>query len=262
MEAIAASSIGDILPVGGKGKKKNVPWEYIALAALGGATIVTGTMLAVQWKHASVGRKVENDVVSFLKHYGATINGKKISGGPINVPVTVEEAVTGTVNSMIKDVHARVAAKKAHQQAQGQAPAQPQGAPDAIMPIIGGAPGAPGGLVPQMMAPAPPAGPQPRSPKMTGMQVTGGASGMTAPAGSLQPESTGVRGAQPEFPEAPISGKTGRPATHHAEEPHAIGTMTRDSESFTADGVDQDYSYAAPTPPGMHMPPGGRPPMD
>lgn len=291
-----AAAIGQAVPGGKKNKMmmKKMPWEYIALAALGSATIITGTILAVQWKHAKVGRKVENDVIKFLKQYGASVNGKKISGGPINTPVSVEDAVTGTVSSMIGDIHARVEHSKKQKAlaAQGAQAAQAQVVPEMVIPRVGGSSASAGGLIPQPMAPLPasgpsgsaggqrpmnpaqgqiqmqqqtqqPSGPHSRSARSGGMQVSGG---ISAPAGSLQPENTGARGSQPEFPEAPISGRTGTIVKHDVDgngSPQMIGTMTRDSDQYGGDGDgDGDYSYAPPTPPGMHMPPGGSIPQD
>jgi hypothetical protein len=93
------------------GKKGGVNWELIALAAAGSIAVVTGGMLVVQWKHAALGRRISNDVVDFLKLHGAVVAGKNISGGPVTVPMTIDQAVVGTIDTIIKDINVRAMSK-------------------------------------------------------------------------------------------------------------------------------------------------------
>jgi hypothetical protein len=234
--ATAAGGVADA------SKAKKVPWEYVALAVLGGATVITGTFLAVQWKHAAVGRKVQKGVVDFLTHYGASVHGKTISGGPLNAPVTVDEAVVGTVNTMIKDVHGRVAQSKrraAPANAQAQpSPQQQQAAAAAqyeqqlyharpqkdVRKPQTDAPGPEEAIVPQMRS----TGARSRAAQVS----SGDASG---PFGGFSPSDG----------EAPPNQRGGAPG--------AVDV------SGSGDG---DYNYVPPTPPGMRRPPNGEIPPD
>jgi hypothetical protein len=219
-------------------KKKSIPWTYIALAVLGGCTLATGALLMTQWKHARLGRKVERDVLTFLKHYGSSVKGKVVSGGLLNVPLGVEDAITGTVNTMIKDVHTRVMAIK-------KAAPPKSGEDDSDEPQEGTAP---------MVTPSPKSGDgaTPKAQRMKrGSAMVGGSKRI--PSGE-----EGETGGPPEFPEPTISAKTGKvikAMTGQVEETRIIGSLTRDTVDSRED--DDDFSYKPPIPPGMRT--GGAP---
>lgn len=156
------------------GKKHNgFTWEHAAILILGGAAIVSSGLLYTQWKHAAVGRKISGDVVDFLKLHGAQVSGKKILGGPVSVPMDLDEAVISTVDTILGDITHR--AKRPPSQQPDQGPAAPT-------PSNGGRP-APG-HAPQAPAPAPmpatsggatPAFPDPPISGRTGMPISQGA---------------------------------------------------------------------------------------
>jgi hypothetical protein len=201
---------------GASGKNKwKFTWEHGVMLVLGGAALVSGGMLAVQWKHAKVGRKVSSNVVTFLQKYGATLSGDIISGGPVVTQMPVDEAVVGTIEKILSDINNRVEAKK--RQPSGASPQEPAMAQQ--QQVQAQAQGRPGRT------------PVHGSPVMQ----------------SMQPAQQG--GEQPTFPEAPISGKSGLPVQQGTE--GYTGTMSHDSQG-ASDA--QDYSYQPPIPPGM-MPP-------
>lgn len=143
-------------------------WKTIGVVLLGAVAVGSTAMLAYQWRHAKLGRAVQTKVVDFLKMHGATMTDKRhIAGGPVTVPITVEEAVLGTIDQVIRDINADVRAKKA-----AAAAAAASAAPSA-----GTAPAAPKPVAPAPMGGAP-------------------------PPGATRPT---------EFPEPPISSRTGRP---------------------------------------------------
>jgi hypothetical protein len=126
----------------------HLKWEHVAMAVLCGAALTSSGMLYVQWKHAALGRRVSGDVVNFLKHHGATVEGVKVSGGPVMVPMSVDEAVVSTIDTILRDITRKAAGSaKPHQQHQQQ-DAQPHqasagGPPPFPEPPISGKTGAP-----------------------------------------------------------------------------------------------------------------------
>jgi hypothetical protein len=193
-------------------------WEHVAIAVLGGAALVSTGMLYTQWKHASLGRRVSGDVVDFLKTHGATVNGKKIVGGPVSVPMDVDEAVVSTVDTILKDISRRATRPpRAGQQ-------QQQAAQDQVLPPSGG-----GGM------PTPSSGGRP-SPKQSP---------------SMVPQQGGAQG-PPQFPDPPISGKTGMPVSREAM--LESGSVSQGGYPSESGGREEDFSYAPPMPPGMVPP--------
>ena len=96
--------------------KNKFSWEHIALVALGGAAVVSSGLLMVQWKHAQVGRRVTGDVLDFLQMCDAKVQGKFIVGGPVTVPMKIDDCIVSTVDTMIKDFHDRALVAKENQQ--------------------------------------------------------------------------------------------------------------------------------------------------
>jgi hypothetical protein len=83
-------------------------------------------MLAMQWKHAKLGRKIQTDVLDFLKLHGSVITDRHISGGFITAPaMDINEAVVATVETIIRDLNAEVKKKMSAPQ-----PRQQQQDPD------------------------------------------------------------------------------------------------------------------------------------
>jgi len=243
MEAVSQLASVPNVALPGKGMKKfKFTWEHGALLLLGGAALISGTMLWFQWKPATIGRRVRGDLVTFLKKHGAQVDGNKISGGPVTIPMTLDDAVVGTIDTIISDINTR-AAKRGPAGSVGQAGSAGQGharTPE-IVAAAESAHGA-GGAVPR------PGRSQGRG------QGQGQQQQMMMPAGSAAPQ-----GGKSGFPEPPISGRTGNPIVAPNEPtmqlPQVIGGMTHDSQGETPQG--DDFSYQPPIPPGMRPPGAG-----
>lgn len=187
-----------------------IRWEHIAMAVLGGVAFASTGVLYMQWKHASLGRKLSKDVLEFLVQHGAIVHGKKIMGGPVSVQMETSEAVISTVDTILKDISRRAVRaphKKTdfdpdHQQQMNSSQPQPQ------------------------------------------PQLSNGGRPTQQQQQSSNPD---TRQGPPEFPEPPISGKTGRPVSR--EDISVSGSFSSESGA-----VDQDFSYTAPMPPGMRPP--------
>lgn len=256
MEALSAASplaLTGALP-GKGGRKLKFTWEHGAMLLLGGAAIISSGMLLVQWKHATMGRRVSKDVVTFLQKHGAQINGKKISGGPVTIPMNVDEAVVGTIDTIISDINNRTSKK-------APGPVGPAGArqpgppgshartPDVVAAAMGQAGIVPGGpVVRSGRSPA-----QGRGPADQLMMPVGSTEGAGNSASGHMPQAGNGKGA---FPEPPLSGRTGLPVGRADEPmmrlPDAIGGMSHDSQGEAGNG--DDFSYQPPMPPGMQNP--------
>ena len=214
----AVHAVGTCSGQGKHGFKFN--WEHVAIAVLGGAALVSTGILYTQWKHASLGRRISGDVVDFLKVHGAKVSGKKIAGGPVSVPMDVDEAVVSTVDAVLKDITRR--ATRAPRSGQDQQPQQQ----DQVLPPSEGA------------MPTPSSGgrpsPKPQSPTMMPQQPGSGQQGPRV------------------FPEAPISGKTGMPVSREAM--LEGGSVSQGGYPSESGGREEDFSYAPPMPPGMVPP--------
>lgn len=234
--AVPAAATAVVTPGAPVANKSKFKWEHGAMIALGGAALITGGMLLMQWKHATMGRKISKDLVAFLKMHGAQVDGDQISGGPITVPMSVDEAVIGTVDTIIRDVNGRTGPKRPQQKG--------------------------GAKVPDVVAAA-------EAAAAAQAQAQAQAQGQAHPGNGRAPArgsqmitpQVAVQGGNPVFPESPISGKTGLPVSQPGEQtmmqlPQTIGGMTHDSRG-EAPGDGDDYSYRPPVPPGMSMPPGG-----
>lgn len=190
---------------GGNGFKFR--WEHVAIAVFGGVALVSTGVLYTQWKHASLGRRVSGDVVDFLKTHGATVSGKKIMGGPVSVPMDVDDAVVSTVDTILKDISRR--ASRGPRGATAQTAAPPPPAPSS------------GGRL----------SPKPQAPTMV-----------------PQKEQSGP----PQFPEPPISGKTGMPVSREAT--LEGGSISQSEYASVSGNREEDFSYTPPMPPGMAPP--------
>ena len=231
---------GTVLPVaaatvavpGNHGKKFKFTWEHGVMIALCGAALISGGLLMVQWKPAMMGRRVKKDLVTFLKAHGAQVEGDKISGGPVTIPMTVDEAVVGTIDTIITDINNRT--KKTQ-----QPPRHNNRTPEVVAAAADAAAQGAQGATPRSGRP------QGRSP----------ADQMMMPAGAQAPQ-----GGKPEFPEAPLSGRTGKPVTQQQQPeqqmqlPQTIGGFTHDSQGDVPSSG--DFSYIPPMPPGMRPPVG------
>jgi hypothetical protein len=211
-------------------------WERVALVALGGAAVVASGLLLVQWRHAVVGRRVSRDVVDFLKHHGAAIDGEFIVGGPVSVPMKVDAAVVGTVDTLLRDItrHAASAAPAKDDRRQG---AQSSGDEAAVA--------------------AAAVGSRAHRPKK-GSRV-----GASAP-----PAATREEGGRPKFPEPMLSGKTGLPVAAREEDedggedgPRSLPPSLNEPQGGRGQGgggshsdQENDFSYQPPMPPGMKPP--------
>ena len=103
------SSFVDQAATVAKGRDSALSWKTLALVTVGGVAAVSTTLLAMQWKHASLGRKVQNDVVDFLKLHGSVVSDRHISGGFITAPkLAINEAVISTIETIIKDLNTEV----------------------------------------------------------------------------------------------------------------------------------------------------------
>jgi hypothetical protein len=174
----------------------------------------------VQWKHASLGRRLSGDVVDFLKVHGARVNGKRIVGGPVSVPMDVDEAVVSTVDAVLKDITRRASrgppAEHAQQATAGAAPGQ-------------------GGPIPS----------------------NGGRAGSSRPnSPAMAPQQEQSQSGQRVFPEPPISGKTGLPVT--SDPTIEGGNFSQGGYPSESGNREEDFSYNPPMPPGM-MPPTSMP---
>lgn len=219
-----ASSTGTLAPQQVSGvvcpstKGSFVKWEHVAMAVLGGAALVSSGILFVKWKDAALGRKVSEDVVGFLKHHGATVEGKKISGGFVTVQMSVDEAVVNTVDTILNDISRKAA----------RPPPRPSADPNAQLPPT---------TAPRAFVPESP--PQRRKGGRGGSQVM-------AP---QRPEAGG--GGPPQFPEPPISGKTGMVVTRDA----TVDSGSLEGSGYPAESSGgEDYTYTPPMPPGMRPP--------
>jgi hypothetical protein len=79
------------------------PRNILLLAAVGTAA-ASGAALAIQWQKAQLGRRVSKDVVAFLKLHGSVVDDHMIQGGPVIVPMKVDDAVVNTVNTILRDL--------------------------------------------------------------------------------------------------------------------------------------------------------------
>lgn len=167
----------------------------------------------MQWKHASLGRKVSGDVVDFLKMHGATVSGGKIVGGPVSVPMEVNEAVVSTVDTILKDISSRATRSRKPPPARTSDDSLPPTAEQAPHPV-------------SRMSPT-------------------NARAVHKPTGQAQQ-------GPPQFPEPPISGKTGKVLSTEAT--LEGGSVSRGAYPSESGGDGEDFSYAPPMPPGMAPP--------
>ena len=246
------------------GKRFKFTWEHGVMLALGSAALISSGLLWFQWKPATMGRRVKKDLVSFLKVHGAQVDGNKISGGPVTIPMTVDEAVVGTIDTIISDINSRTkrtpaagsaaaaagagaAGAPRQGQGQGQGAAAHNRTPDVVAAAAAAAAAAAsnaqGGGIPRSGRS------QGRAPAQGQMMMPAGAS-----AGQGQGQAQGQ--APASFPEPPVSGRTGRPVVEGNEPtmqlPQALGGMTHDSQGEVPQG--DDFSYMPPIPPGMRPP--------
>lgn len=225
-----------------KGKRK-FPWEYVLLASISGVAALSAGFAFLQWKHASVGRKVSKDVLGLLKGLGATVNKGSISGGPVTVQMPVDVAVTRTVENMIDEV-VEIAKRKGKAKTHAQ---QPQAPPVDY---------------PQTNTPQQP---------QQAMARKGGRGSAVGAVPAVMPDPDDSRrgstrmSEQPEFPEPAISGRTGEQVSRTTEDPMGsqgpIGMLQQ--SGYPAEGSansNNDFSYQPIVPPGMRPP--GQIPMD
>lgn len=78
-------------------------WKTGGLIIAGGACLIVGGVLIMQWRHACVGRKVGKTVLKFLEMHGAKLKHGIISGGPVEAPMPLDAAIVNTVHLMIDD---------------------------------------------------------------------------------------------------------------------------------------------------------------
>ena len=222
----------------GAGADKGMRWEHIVMMVLGGAAVLSTGMLVSQWRFASVGRKVSGDVVEFLKHHGASVEGDVIVGGPVSVPMRVGDAVISTVDTLLLDISRKAREPVAQSHHRRSAGSDDSGGESRASPS--------------------------RSPRPT--------TGVTSSRKSQQRGSSilpdhpknddGVGGVSKptHFPEPVISGKTGLPISRDGGGGGGSGVASDDIRGAyppeSRDGqTDDDFSYQAMMPPGRVPPP-------
>lgn len=211
----------------GKGGGK-VNWQQVMIAVLGGAAVATGGMLYFQWRHASLGRKLSGDVIDFLKRHGAVVDGVTISGGPVTVPMKVDDAVINTIDTILRDITHRSQPKPAG----GKQPSS--GSPVRREQQEAAAAADEGATAQEQQQPSA----RSKSRHRRGSPVMDD--------GSQQQQQQQGGECQRAFPELPISGRTGMPVS------------AGDSGGRSPMGAPpDDYTYTPPMPPGM-TPPGNQ----
>lgn len=82
---------------------QKLDWKTGGLIIAGGACLIVGGVLIMQWRHACVGRKVGRTVLKFLEMHGAKLDHGIISGGPVETPMPLDAAIVNTVHLMVDD---------------------------------------------------------------------------------------------------------------------------------------------------------------
>lgn len=85
-------------------KLKKANWKTWAVVGLGGVAAVLAGALVIQWPHASLGRQISRNVITFLKDHGAQVKNGVISGGVVSTPLKQNTAVNATVVQMLNAV--------------------------------------------------------------------------------------------------------------------------------------------------------------
>lgn len=91
--------------------KRKLDTKTWVILGLTGATLVLGTVIFTQCKHAALGKQVSRNVTKFLTDHGAQIRDGVISGGVVTTPMRLNTAINATVAQMLTATAEQIAAE-------------------------------------------------------------------------------------------------------------------------------------------------------
>lgn len=80
-------------------------WKTIAILTLGGIAVGSTAVLLMNWKSAVTGRKVEELTLNFLRANGSSVSGGYVSGGLVETPLKIDDAVVNTVGNLMHTIN-------------------------------------------------------------------------------------------------------------------------------------------------------------